>query len=318
MGDSFYELGSPSLPLHNVQVDALFMDRYEVKKELWVAVHAWATGHGYSINTGSFVTNAHPVQNISWYDAVKWCNARSEKEGLIACYYTDTAHTNVYRTGASATVSNAMVKWNATGYRLPTEAEWEKAARGGTLGYRYPWGNNIDGSHANYATSGDPRDGQGVGTQPVGYYNGGQTPTGSDMANGYGLYDMAGNVGEWCWDWYDINYYSDPTANNNPQGPISGSNRICRGGSYASGSTLSDLRCANRGATFQGNSYTHVGFRCVRSFETPMNETVLCPRTPSSMKSARPATTSRKSRVTTSSGCSNMRASASAKLLPMD
>ncbi len=93
MGDTFLTDGSGAteLPLHTVYVSAFFMDKYEVGRELWLDVFAWAIGNGYSLSSGSFKSANHPVHTINWYDAVKWCNARSEKEGLSPCYYTDAA-----------------------------------------------------------------------------------------------------------------------------------------------------------------------------------------------------------------------------------
>ncbi len=264
MGDNFGEMDTDTLPLHNVTLDAFFMDRFEVTKELWQSVQAWSIGHGYSISAGSYFAAGHPVQSISWYDAVRWCNARSEKEGLAPCYYTDTAQTIIYKTG-NVDVTNAMVKWTANGYRLPTEAEWEKAARGGVMGLRYPWGNTITGSQANYASSGDPFENNNPPTTPVGYYNGAQTPVGVDMANGYGLYDMIGNGLEWCWDWYGSTYYGDVTSNSNLHGPTTGSYRVLRGGSHGHSVSVSGLSCAARIYSYStGGTTSFIGFRCVR------------------------------------------------------
>ena len=263
MGDNLNEGVTSELPVHNVYVSAFFLDRFAVTKELWQSVQTWGQGHGYGISVGSYAANGHPVQGIAWYDAVKWCNARSEKEGLTPCYYTDVGQTIVYRTGA-VDVSNAMVKWNANGYRLPTEAEREKAMRGGMLGKRYPWGDTITGGQANYSGSGDPFESANPPTTPVGYYNGSQTPAGADMANGYGLYDMAGNIYEWCGDWFDSTYYGNSAANSDPRGPITGTYRVCRGGAWVY-STF-ELRCARRYAlspNYTGPTFAF-GVRCAR------------------------------------------------------
>ena len=268
MGDSFYEGNTNEQPLHNVNVSAFFVDRTEVSRELWISVYSWALAHGYNFdNTGLYRASGHPVQTINWYDAVKWCNARAEKEGLVPCYYSDSAQTVVCR-GGETDITNAMVKWSANGYRLPIEAEWEKAARGGVQGRRYPWGDTINGSQANFQYSGDPFDSvsySNPGTTPVGYFNGSQVPSGVDMANGYGLYDMAGDVNEWCWDWYSDSYYSDSQPATDPHGPASSSNgaRVVRGGGWNAPPAYID--CARRSWTTPGDSNSALGFRCVRT-----------------------------------------------------
>ena len=148
MGDAFSEGASYEVPVHEVYVSAFYMEKYEVTKALWDQVIEWNGGNGYTYdNPGSGKGPNHPVQSINWYDMVKWCNARSEMEGRTPAYYTDPALTHIYKTGQVA----PYVNWNA-GYRLPTEAEWEKADRGGACGHRFPWSDvdTISHSQANY------------------------------------------------------------------------------------------------------------------------------------------------------------------------
>lgn len=264
-------MGEPNAP-RSVYVSQFWLDRYEVTYELWTRVHDWAVPRDYAfsggLRTGAGVAPDHPVHSISWYDAVKWCNARSEMEGLTPIYYADNAQIQVYRTG-ELDVPNARVTWSANGYRLPTEAEWEKAARGGLIGLDYPWGVGIDGSKANYSDSQHPFRPNRPPTTPVGYYDGNQTPPGLDMANGYGLYDMAGNVWEWCWDW-SASLPSAPQTD--PIGPNTGSSRVLRGGSWDTNTGY--LRCANRSNSSPSSTYNYtpsfsvnnIGFRCARGF----------------------------------------------------
>ena len=263
MGDSFNEGGAAELPVHPVQVAAFFMDQHEVSRELWDDVRSWGGTHGYVIGNANSAGPGHPIYSNTWDDAVKWCNARSEKEGLTPCYYDSPTKTSAYRSG-SITISPDMVDWGVNGYRLPTEAEWEKAARGGQQSMRYPWGDNAFSFQANYWQSGDPFEGSPIGTSPVGYYNGQQTPAGTDMANGYGLYDMAGNVWEQCFDWFMADAYSAAWATGNPRGPSTPQpSRVLRGGGYTHGAEW--MRVAARISSGAPGPNGNIGFRCVRS-----------------------------------------------------
>jgi murein DD-endopeptidase MepM/ murein hydrolase activator NlpD len=137
MGNCMDPSEGSELPLHTVYVSAFCMGQYPVTKCLWDTVYQWAIAHGYTFDyAGSGKASTHPVQTIDWYDCVKWCNARSEKEGKTPAYYTDAAQTMVYRSGEVDLQTN-WVNWSV-GYRLPTEAEREKAARGGASGQRFP------------------------------------------------------------------------------------------------------------------------------------------------------------------------------------
>jgi formylglycine-generating enzyme len=268
MGDAMHpnEGWSNELPLHTVYASAFYMDKYEVTKGLWNEVRVWGLNNGYTdLPVGGGKAPNHPVHSVNWYDAVKWCNARSEKEGRTPAYYTNAAQATVYRTG-QVNVQNDWVKWN-TGYRLPTEAEWEKAARGGASGRRFPWSDSdtIQHSRANYYSSsayahydtsptrGDHptfNDGGWPYTSPVGYF----------APNGYGLHDMAGNVWEWCWDWYSGTYYSS-SPSSDPRGPAEVWARVLRGGSWFDSAL--GCRAAFRSYSASGGQSSNFGFRSV-------------------------------------------------------
>jgi formylglycine-generating enzyme len=282
MGDqSMPKVGnSDELPVHTVRVSAFLIGNCEVTKAEWDVVRDWGKDHGFTdLREGGGKAPNHPVQAVFWYDVVKWCNARSIKEGLKPCY---TSAGTIYQTGEDDTV---VCDWSADGYRLPTEAEWEKAARGGQVGKDYPWGDSISHSRANYwkdngpsklaelwnlmldkAVPGRSRSSRASGFHPA--YKTGYAPYTSPVAsfpaNGYGLHDMAGNVFEWCWD----RYGSYPSSLQiDPRGVASGTPRVVRGGGW--NGNESDCRIAIRYSPYPSGSDSNIGFRVARSSVSP-------------------------------------------------
>jgi formylglycine-generating enzyme required for sulfatase activity len=263
----------PEIPAHTVYVSAFYMDVTDVTYALWQQVYSWAIMHGYSFDHLALGNASnYPAINNNWYDSVKWCNARSEMEGRTPVYYTDASQTVVYRTGDQV-LSNSCVNWNGSGYRLPTEAEWEKAARGGLSGQRFPWGNTINESQANYNADPLALDTNGFAydiNTYIGYNTNftagnGTSPVAHFAPNGFGLYDMAGNVSQWCWDWLDPHWYTNAGALlNDPRGPVSSlyGTRELRGGDSAENAL--GVRCAYRENEVIHPSIPWEGFRCVR------------------------------------------------------
>ncbi|NUM72480.1 MAG: SUMF1/EgtB/PvdO family nonheme iron enzyme [Ignavibacteriaceae bacterium] len=217
------EHGSTKM-VQNVTLSDFLIANYEVTQGLWKSV--------MGNNPSRFTDDDNlPVEQVSWYDAVEFCNKLSEKEGLQKVY--------------SGSGDNLKMDINAIGYRLPTEAEWEYAARGGSLRKGY-----------NYSGSNNARD--------VAWYddnsNNKTQPAGKKTPNELGLYDMSGNVWEWCWDWYG-SYSSE--SKTNPTGPHLGTYRVYRGGGWFN--YIGYLRPGYRlGGVPTGRS-SGLGFRIVRS-----------------------------------------------------
>ena len=233
MGDS--SRNGNEKPEHQVTLSAFKMGRYPITQEQYQDVTgknpSYFQGDSYK-PAGGEDQGSRPVENISWLEAIEFCNALSKKEGKTPAYTVRDA-------------SRPEVSWdkNADGYRLPTEAEWEYACRAGTA-TQYSFGNddsNID-AHAWY------EDNACEYTHEVG----------KNKANPWGLYDMLGNVWEWCWDWYD-SYQSGHQTN--PDGAVSGNFRVVRGDSWRSSSAAA--RSAYRGNNSSGDRYGDLGFRLV-------------------------------------------------------
>jgi formylglycine-generating enzyme required for sulfatase activity len=210
-------------PVHTVTVKSFYLGKYEVTQKEWAEV--------MGSSPSRFKGDNLPVENVSWFDAVEYCNKRSLKEGLVPAYRGS---------GDSITCD-----FKATGYRLPTEAEWEYAAKGGNKDYmvfEYAGGNS-PGAVAWY------KDNSGYQTHPVG----------TKQPNSLGLYDMSGNVWEWCWDRYGR--YSGGSQSD-PVGASLGSNRVIRGGSFRF--TAADVRSASRYLSEPSSRNDNFGFRLLR------------------------------------------------------
>jgi formylglycine-generating enzyme len=238
--------GDTDLPIHSVTLSDFYICATEVTQKEFKSVYGNYPyqDHGYGDN--------YPICAVNSYTAMKYCNKRSIKEGLTPCYWLGgLTDPNSW----SGDLNKITCDWNANGYRLPTEAEWEYAARGGinnSDNFTYSGSNNINDVAWHYGNS-----------EQISH------PVGTKKPNQLGIYDMSGNLQEWCWDWVDYEYYQycfDLGTVTNPHGPyIVAATRILRGGSW-SYSSDSDWTVYNRYLySYPSTNGYFFGFRVVRS-----------------------------------------------------
>jgi sulfatase modifying factor 1 len=289
-------------------ISAFKMGKYEVTYELWYTVYQWATSNGYTFanagmegsvtgggswpnynNIGNAPTASkyEPVTMVNWRDIIVWCNAYSEMSGYTPVYYTDSGYITPIRTSTNTssvdttpgTEDNLYVKWKASGYRLPTEGEWQYAASyqdGSTwTPYNYasgartfhdddrednPSNGVVDGKDANDRVSVYHDYWDGSIWQPTGIIK--TADVGTKYENDSGIHDMSGNVWEYCWDWYG-NYPAGPEPDY--RGAGSGSYRLTRGGCWQN--SASSLQICMRYIYNPYNLSEDLGFRFARTAE---------------------------------------------------
>ncbi|MBM3900607.1 MAG: formylglycine-generating enzyme family protein [Verrucomicrobia bacterium] len=268
-------------PPEEVLVDAFLIQKTEVPFHLWQEVRLWGEKRGYTdLHWGAGRDADYPVIWIQWFDVMKWCNAWSEKEGLKPCYYVSTRFdkSQVYRTN-DIHLRIEWVDWTANGYRLPTEAEWEKAARGGVYDTRFFWGDTITHDHADYRSHDNvPYD---LSPTPEFHprFNATKMPFASPIAsfppNPYGLYDTSGILWEWTWDAYDPKGHLIPRAPNPRGAKELTSGRVLKSGCWNVSAYF--VRPTHRRGFGPEGYDPFLGFRCARTAIPTHNPTIRRP-----------------------------------------
>jgi len=224
-------------PQRTVNISAFQISQTEVTQKQWEDVMGW--------NDSNFSGEDHPVAQVTWFDCVSFCNELSEAVGYTKCY----TMANVDFSGHHIRLADVTCDFEANGYRLPTTAEWEYACRAGTTTRFNTGDSDSDLDRAGwYSHNSDSM------THVVG----------GKEQNAWGLYDMHGNVWEWCWDWYDYGYYGTrPDPDYDPRGPSIGRLLTLRGGGWSD--LALDCRSARRGGAHTWNRSSSSGFRVARS-----------------------------------------------------
>ncbi|MBF0408749.1 MAG: SUMF1/EgtB/PvdO family nonheme iron enzyme [Candidatus Riflebacteria bacterium] len=260
---------SDESPQHTVIVSAFYIGKYEVTQNQFNRIMGYNPSYFVATQAEYWVgypdTLNQPVESVSWYEAIEFCNKLSINQGLANVYTINKSSADPNNLSSSSDPKWLVTAdWNADGYRLPTEAEWEYACRGGTQGMHF-WSSDYSESTAKQYCWFDQNSNPTYWTTPHAE-KGGTQPTGTKLPNAWGMCDMNGNVWEWCWDWYNSAYYSSSQIVN-PRGNVKGAGRVIRGGSWTSlyGNSSYDLRSAGRAERALTTPNNSTGFRVVRT-----------------------------------------------------